>query len=420
MAGQDQSPENYEQNPSHLAKEFPSRTYQGRPLIDFVTNDWRTDSRYQEDIYASDEYESLYRREEDDYWVHPRWKNMISYQRVPRKVQRYLLIYVALLIATWVSWTWFIRPDWEKNKELESQLNAKPTSVFGSNMRPEFSDMTQVKTLDSALLPSEHQLMQRLVVVGDVHGCKEELQKLLEKVSFRSATDHLILTGDIIDKGPDSPGVVDLARELSASSVRGNHEDRMLLALNDMRAHHASLPGPQEDPGRTVDTLDEESFSHGDYKARALARQFTDKQIRWLQQCPVILRVGEIGGMGEVVVVHAGLVPGVPLERQDPFQVMNMRTIDLDTRLPSDGREGTAWEKLWNHEQAKLLEKERSTVIYGHDSKRGKNILKYSKGLDSGCVNGGKLTAMVIGVSKKGKATTKIVSVKCKNQKPKR
>lgn len=412
--------ENYEQTPSHLAKEFPLRIYQGRPLIDFVTNDWRTDSRYQEDRYASDESESLYRREEDDYWVHPRWKNMISYKRVPRRVQRYLLIYVALLIATWVSWTWFIQPDWEKNKELERQLNVKPTSVFGSNMRPEFSDMTQVKTLDSALLPSKHQLTQRLVVVGDVHGCKEELQKLLEKVSFRSATDHLILTGDIIDKGLDSPGVVDLARELSASCARGNHEDRMLLALNDMRAHHASLPGPQEDPGRTVDTLDEESFSHGDYKARALARQFTDKQIRWLQQCPVILRVGEIEGMGEVVVVHAGLVPGVPLERQDPFQAMNMRTIDLDTRLPSDGREGTPWEKLWNHEQVKLHEKERSTVIYGHDSKRGKNILKYSKGLDSGCVNGGKLTAMVVEASKKGKAKTKIVSVKCKNQKLKR
>ena len=191
MASQDQKLENYEQNPSHLAKEFPSRTYQGRPLIDFVTNDWRTDSRYQEDIYASDESESLYRREEDDYWVHPRWKNMISYKRVPRKVQRYLLIYVALLIATWVSWTWFIQPDWEKNKKLESQLNVKPTSVFGSNMRPEFSDMTQVKTLDSTLLPSKHQLRQRLVVVGDVHGCKEE-----RKYAFEHAKNYASLICD--------------------------------------------------------------------------------------------------------------------------------------------------------------------------------------------------------------------------------
>ena len=191
MAGQDQKLENYEQNPSHLVKEFPSRIYQGRPLIDFVTNDWRTDSRYKEDIYASNESESLYWREEDDYWVHPRWKNMISHKRVPRRVQRYLLIYVALFIAAWVSWTWFIQPDWEKNKELERQLNVRPTSVFGSNMRPEFSDMTQVKTLDSTLLPSKHQLRQRLVVVGDVHGCKEE-----RKYAFEHAKNYASLICD--------------------------------------------------------------------------------------------------------------------------------------------------------------------------------------------------------------------------------
>ena len=191
MAGQDQKLENYEQNPSHLVKEFPSRIYQGRPLIDFVTNDWRTDSRYKEDIYASNESESLYWREEDDYWVHPRWKNMISHKRVPRRVQRYLLIYVALFIATWVGWTWFIQPDWEKNKELERQLNVRPTSVFGSNMRPEFSDMTQVKTLDSTLLPSKHQLRQRLVVVGDVHGCKEE-----RKYAFEHAKNYASLICD--------------------------------------------------------------------------------------------------------------------------------------------------------------------------------------------------------------------------------
>lgn len=191
MAGQDQKLENYEQNPSHLVKEFPSRIYQGRPLIDFVTNDWRTDSRYKEDIYASNESESLYWREEDDYWVHPRWKNMISHKRVPRRVQRYLLIYVALFIATWVGWAWFIQPDWEKNKELERQLNVRPTSVFGSNMRPEFSDMTQVKTLDSTLLPSKHQLKQRLVVVGDVHGCKEE-----RKFAFEHAKNYASLIYD--------------------------------------------------------------------------------------------------------------------------------------------------------------------------------------------------------------------------------
>lgn len=182
--------------------------------------------------------------------------------------------------------------------------------------------------------------------------------------------------------GPDSPGVVSLAQEIGASSVRGNHEDRTLLTIAEMETAHTPLPGPEENANRTDDSLDEESFSHGDYKVRKLAKQFSKKQIAWLRQCPVILRIGPVSGMGEVVVVHAGLVPDVPLEQQDPFQVMNMRTIDLKTRVPSENRDGTPWEKFWNHRQKKLPAAERVTVLYGHDRKRGQNIQKYSKGLD--------------------------------------
>jgi hypothetical protein len=50
------------------------------------------------------------------------------------------------------------------------------------------------------------------------------------------------------------------------------------------------------------------------------------------------------------------------------------------------------------------------TAIYGHDSKRGLNIKAYSKGLDSSCVSGGKLTALTLDAS--GKET--LYSIKCK------
>ena len=50
--------------------------------------------------------------------------------------------------------------------------------------------------------------------------------------------------------------------------------------------------------------------------------------------------------MGEVVVAHAGLIPGVELDRQDPFQAMNMRTVDLETKVPSENRDGTPWYKV--------------------------------------------------------------------------
>lgn len=164
--------------------------------------------------------------------------------------------------------------------------------------------------------------------------------KLLDKVEFSTADgDHLILTGDIINKGPDSGGVVDLARELGASCVRGNHEDRILLLRHEMVTMG------------TLSTGDEKNVklhepSENEALERALARSLTDEQARWLNSCPVILDVGLIPGMGQVVVVHAGLVPGVELEKQDPSTVMTMRTLDLDTHVPSDSSEGMNWAKV--------------------------------------------------------------------------
>jgi hypothetical protein len=92
---------------------------------------------------------------------------------------------------------------------------------------------------------------------------------------------------------------------------------------------------------------------------------------------------------------------------------MNMRTIDLKTRIPSSGHDGTPWEKFWNHEQKKLKHAERTTIVYGHNRKRGLNIQEWSKGLDTGCAAGGRLTALVVD----DKGETELVSVKCKSEK---
>ena len=261
---------------------------------------------------------------------------------------------------------------------------------------------------------------------------KEELQALLDKVKFDKKHDHLILAGDMISKGPDSPGVVDLAMELGATGIRGNHEDRIILADADMKTKHMDTgsPGPSEEKDKKEDSLEEESFSHGDYKDRALVKALGHKRIKWLKECPVILRVGKLGSMGEVVVVHAGLAPGVKLEKQDPVLVMNMRTIGKHG-VPSDGRDGTKWRKVsypcsqyicdcyanvtqvWNKFQKKLPKHDRTTVIYGHDSKQGLQVEKYSIGVDTGCHRGGKLTAVVI-EGGPSDHTHKIVHVKCK------
>ena len=270
---------------------------------------------------------------------------------------------------------------------------------------------------------------------------------LLDKIEFSTADgDHLILTGDLINKGPDSTGVVDLARDLGASCVRGNHEDRILLLRHEIEAQETS---PANDK-----TLKSHEPSDKETKELKLARSLSADQVKWLDACPVILNVGQIPDMGQVVVVHAGLVPGVELEKQDPSTAMTMRTIDLDTHFPSPSNKGIAWAKvsletlpvLTGRLDATLLtyfffssslfslllkmfEKHQSmlysslksthkdprsqtmTVIYGHDAKTGLKVRTYSKGLDSGCVKGGQLTALVI--EDGGKQT--LVQVNCKN-----
>ena len=262
------------------------------------------------------------------------------------------------------------------------------------------------------------------------------MERLLQKVSFNPNNDHLILTGDLINKGPDSLGAVDLARRYSASCVRGNHEDRILRLRRKIVAPSGAVDDDDDDDG--------EGKKHEAHD-RPLALALSEDQTRWLEACPVILRVGRIPGMGQVAVAHGGVVPGVELEKQDPGSVMTMLTINSKTGKPSAKRgKGDKWakvhvapsyfllehryvlvfmtslikEKVYNKHQSALLTKSKpkgkgeedvTTIIYGHDSKNSLSLKKYTKGLDSGCVKGGQLTALVVGAG----GQQEIVQVEC-------
>ena len=187
---------------------------------------------------------------------------------------------------------------------------------------------------------------------------------LLSEVQFEARTDHLIFAGDFISKGPSSAAVIDLAMSARASCVRGNHEDRILLAYRDMYSHRLTeeqkefkkpkapippAPGMPENMNQNDDevpNLVDESFEYGNAVDRELAANLTKKQMDWTAKCPVILDIGQINGLGHLHVVHAGLIPGVRLEKQDPMGVMHMRTIDLDTHVPSSSAEGMPWFKV--------------------------------------------------------------------------
>lgn len=266
------------------------------------------------------------------------------------------MLYLALFLGlSWTAYTLFTRTRTGESaiathEDGSAVANDDGTQQYGLNAQPDLTGIIKLADLPPGFLPQtgKHRHTGRLVIVGDVHGMKDALVDLLGKINFNSKHDHLILAGDMISKGPDSPGVVDLAMKLGATGVRGNHEDRILLAHADMEAKHLSMdaPGPSENKEKGQDGLEEESFNHGDYKDRKLARELGEHRIKWLKKCPVILRVGKLGSLGEVVVVHAGLAPGVKLEMQDPVMVMNMRT--MKDGVPSNEREGHPWQRVWS------------------------------------------------------------------------
>ena len=198
------------------------------------------------------------------------------------------------------------------------------------------------------------------------------MENLLAEVQYEARTDHLVFAGDFISKGPSSPAVIDLAMSAHASCVRGNHEDRVLLTYRDLYSHRltqdqrgnktpsspaAGIPEDmrQKDREDEGENSEEKSYSQGDSVDRRLAEAFTKRQIDYMASCPVILNIGQIRGLGNVHVVHAGLVPGVRLERQDPMGVMHMRTIDLGSHVPSSSAKGMPWFKVSNSQVYQLV-----------------------------------------------------------------
>ncbi|CAJ0542575.1 Ff.00g001470.m01.CDS01 [Fusarium sp. VM40] len=192
----------------------------------------------------------------------------------------------------------------------------------------------------------------RLIIVGDVHGHLAELKSLLQKVSYdKNNGDHLIFVGDLVNKGLDSPGVVQLAKDLGANAIRGNNEDRVLAAhsalkrgdgpgiieqLRRLALEEEKKTGDQ--PALTEPKADLKSLATEDLKPYsaeidfATAATLSDEQVSWLASQPLILRIKLKRGAtappwnsGTLLVAHGGLVPLLPLEEQEPWAVMNMR-----------------------------------------------------------------------------------------------
>jgi bis(5'-nucleosyl)-tetraphosphatase (symmetrical) len=141
--------------------------------------------------------------------------------------------------------------------------------------------------------------------VGDIQGCYDDLQRLLERIDFDPAEDSLWLTGDLVNRGPQSLATLRFVKSLDSRAlcVLGNH-DLHLLAV---------AAGAAE--SKKADTLDE-----------VLQAPDRDELLYWLRQLPLLHHDKALG----YTLIHAGLPP------QWDLAIASDCALELETVLRSD------------------------------------------------------------------------------------
>ena len=197
--------------------------------------------------------------------------------------------------------------------------------------------------------------MSRTIIVGDIHGCYDELISLLALVNL-GADDRVIAVGDLITKGPKNKQVLELFRtDNRFRSVLGNHD---LALLKYWRGEGNSLKNAQ---AVTAGELQPDSQRYCDF----------------LDSLPFLI------DLGSHVVVHAGVRPGIPLGEQSAEDLTELRTLGEDRT----DREGIPWYKVYDSQQI---------VLFGHWPTQEPVRAARAIGLDTGCVYGNRLSGYIV------------------------
>ncbi|NUP00132.1 MAG: polynucleotide kinase-phosphatase [Nonomuraea sp.] len=208
-------------------------------------------------------------------------------------------------------------------------------------------------------------------IVGDVHGCRSELETLLAKLGWRGLSHPegrtAVFVGDLVDRGPDTPGVLRLVMDMveagTAICVAGNHEQKLVRALNGRKVTVAH--GLRE-------SLDQLAAQPPEFTERA--RTFMDG----------LLSHYRLDG-GRLVVAHAGLKEsyhGRASKRVRAFALYGDTTGETDEY-------GLPVRYPWADEY-----RGRAMVVYGHTPTLTPEWVNNTICLDTGCVFGGHLTAL--------------------------
>lgn len=218
---------------------------------------------------------------------------------------------------------------------------------------------------------------ERWYVIGDVHGRRDLLEQLRQAIeeddaACRDAATTVVFLGDLVDRGPDSAGVVRCAREWCTSRtirfIAGNHEEMFLESFADREVmRHFLKHGGRETVLSYGLDRDQYNFLKLEEVQEAMERLVPPADRDFLADFEEFIVVGDY------VLVHAGLNPKLPIDQQNRQDMLWIR------------------ERFLRHEEPFS-----HVVVHGHTIFEDVEDTQHRIGIDTGAFRTGRLTALVL------------------------
>lgn len=229
-------------------------------------------------------------------------------------------------------------------------------------------------------LNNVYPLGTRFIVIGDVHGCYDELMELLEKMNYKKGEDVIVFCGDLIDRGPKIDQVLQFAMTTPrVHSVKGNHEDKLARHMANMGAGLVSKIKIGHGLQNTIDQC-------------VASNMLDDNLMAWLWSMPLVIK------FGKNYVFHAGVNPRYPMLRQNREFLLYARKFNPELNTFDDDN-SPAWYQHDLHESLRG-----SNLFFGHDVHEITDPLHFATfqknksvfPMDGGCYFGGNLNGCVV------------------------
>lgn len=233
--------------------------------------------------------------------------------------------------------------------------------------------------------------MTRTIIIGDVHGCIDELVELWERVAPRRG-DHVVFVGDLVDRGPDSVAVIRFVREKIAGGFRvdvvmGNHERKHWR----FQQYHARMVAQEKDPP-----------FHSSHEINTVNAALTDAEKTWLAELPHYIRIPEY----DAVVVHGAIpedvtflppaeeIRGYSNRKREKYDLMMYLRFLSPSGEPVSGLVAGPEDTFW----AEMYDGRLGHVFFGHQPIRRPEPVfwEYATAIDLACCFGGWLCAVVL------------------------